>query len=177
MSDQSVDPAPRELVAELLGTLQELQRTVGAGSQHRRGLDRLRRFTTEVTIPATILVLQTNIKLLQLLQRALELADDTDRPVEESTAPAVGRSVVDRIDEALSEVQSRIDTESADERTTELLSDAQRLNRRLEEQLPEKAQDDAVAVDVDAELASLKAQYDAGPTDGPDTDERNGDGE
>ncbi|WP_181684564.1 DUF7547 family protein [Halorhabdus salina] len=177
MSNQSVGPSPRELVGELVRTLQELQRTVKAGPQHRRGLDRLRQFTTEVTIPATILILQTNIKMLQLLQRALKLADDTDRPAEESTAPAVGQSVVDRIDEALSEVQSRIDTESGDERTRELLSDAQRLNRRLEQQLPEDAEDDAVAVDVDAELASLKSQYDDATTDGTDAGERGSDGE
>jgi hypothetical protein len=177
MSEQSADPSPRELVGELVGTLQELQRTVGTGPADRRGLDRLRRFTTEVTIPATILVLQTNVKMLQLVQRALRLAEEEQSAASADT-PALSQSVVDRIDEALTEVQSRIDTESADERTRELLSNAQTLNRRLEQQLIEDTGDeDGVAVDVDAELASLKEQYDDAASDEPDADEGSGDSE
>ncbi|WP_248299352.1 DUF7547 family protein [Halorhabdus amylolytica] len=188
MSSDSVRPTPAEIVGELTRTLRALRRELReANGRGGRRLDRLVQFTSEVTIPATILVLETNIRALGLLQRTLRLARDAEAEEGSQSAElsSVGHSVVDRIDEALREAQSTVEKTSTDEKARELLDEARELNRQLAARLDADDAgnrldaDDAGAtasVDVESELASLKDQYDdtgdseADADDGPDGD-------
>jgi len=187
MSRESTRPAPAEIVGELARTLRELRRELRDTNGRRRGLDRLVRFTSEVTIPATILVLETNISALRLLQRTLRLARDAEsqeRP-QSAEVSALGRSVVDRIDGALREAQSTVENVTADEEAQELLAEARELNRQLAARLEVDDVDDqfeanadggldgndpegTASVDVESELASLKDQYEDRSDDGDD---------
>ena len=179
MSRDSARPTPAEIVGELTRTLRALRRELrAADGRQGRGLDRLVQFTSEVTIPATILVLETNIRALQLLQRSLRLARDTDEASDQSRDVAdLGQSVVGRIDEALSEAQRAVEKTSADEQARDLLDEAQELNRQLETQIDPDAtneidpdasdEGESASVDVESELSSLRDEYGDDPDDGP----------
>src|SRR6056297_4364533 len=96
MSDAG-DPDVTRLLRDLTRELQTLQRELDDGS--RRGLSsgsQLSRFTSEVAIPGVILLLETNIRALQLLRRTIRLADGRDpRDTPSSTA----RDVRDRAEQ------------------------------------------------------------------------------
>lgn len=182
------------ILRELTSSLVTLRRDLKAEQRSRgRGLDRLLQFTTDVTIPATILVLETNIRALRLLQRTLRIVDGS-KTDEESTTTAgedvasVGRSVVDRLDDALADVQTAVEGD-VDSRTRDHLEDARKLNRKLEGRLDELSEGEGVSeseeestsddrgasVDVEAELRSIKDQH-GDSDDGSDSDEGDGDG-
>ncbi|MFB6200576.1 MAG: hypothetical protein ABEI98_01045 [Halorhabdus sp.] len=153
-------PTSGELVRELAGTLRSLRQELRETDRRGDGLDRLVRFTSEVTIPATILVLETNIRTLRLLQRSMRIArtDETqDQSVDESE---LGSTVVSRIDRALREAQTTIENAPVDERARDLLVEARELNRQLEDRLDTSDGGEPTAsVDVESELASLKDEY------------------
>ncbi|WP_135662232.1 DUF7547 family protein [Halorhabdus rudnickae] len=179
MSSQSPRPTPAEIVGELTRTLRALRRELrDSNGRGGRGLDRLVQFTSEVTIPATILVLETNIRALRLLQRTLRLARDAEDGATTTEATTLGRSVVDRIDEALREAQSTVEKTSADEEAGELLEEAKELNRQLAarletddagEQFTTQDDSETASVDIDSELASLKDRYNDASDDEDDT--------
>lgn len=175
----------RELTSSLVTLRQDLraeQRRGGAG------LDRLLRLTTDVTIPATILVLETNIRALRLLQRTLRIVDGSETDGRATTTAgedvaSVGRSVVDRLDDALEDVQTAVEGD-VDSQTRDHLENARELNRTLEARLDELSEaedgsederestsdDRGATVDVEAELRSIKDQH--GDSDvGNDSDE------
>ena len=170
MSDPEEDiPA---LLAELVSTLQELQTAVEPRTERGRPRpptpEELIRFTSDVTIPAAILVLKTNIEALKLLRRALRLAEG--RPATASSGPGVqqratelSRATLARLDDALSDLQGAIEGKPPDAEARELLTEARELRESLAEQLAESqspngdtAESTEVPVDVDAELQSIK---------------------
>jgi small-conductance mechanosensitive channel len=99
-------------------------------------------FADEVAIPATIAILEANIKLLEALQRAIRLADK-ERAVREGSKEArdratdLGVETVDRLDSALSDLQRAIEDGPLpdDEDARDVLSEARSLRDRLDERV------------------------------------------
>lgn len=187
MSDPEEDVTA--LLAELVRTLEDLRTEVEPRTERGRPrpptVEELLRFTSDVTIPAAILVLKTNIEALKLLRRALRLAEG--RPATASggsgvqeRATQLSRTTLARLDDALSDIQGAVEGRPADEDARELLDEARQLREALAEQLAEAqsqsgaSDSDAlegteVPVDVDAELQSIKSDLDDG-TDAPASD-------
>lgn len=165
----------------------------------------LRWFTTEVSIPMTVLVLEANVRALRILQRALRSAPEsgkaTDSGVQDS---AVGRRAADasvralgRLDGALADLRSSAGAAGAGDggNVTDLLDEAERLRERVRTELDRMEatrsrgredwatasdpgdtpfhQEDAVAIDVEAELDSIRDQVE----DENDEDGQDGDGD
>lgn len=212
MSSSSGDSDIGPLVADLVRTLQELESEFEPRTES--GLPRppspreLMRFTSDVGIPGVILLLRTNIEALKLLQRALRLADGRT-PTSGSggaevrqRAEQLSRTTLSRLDGALADLQDAVEGRPEDEDARELLQEARDLWADVEEQLAERTDDetpaldddgdaldeaeevDSVPVDVDAELRSIKDEFDAGDdangdgadSDGPDAAGENGEG-
>lgn len=199
MSDADSDPELRELLAELTTTLRELEEEVERGRPRGPRLptaNELARFTSEVAIPGLILLLRTNVRALQLLRRALRLADgrepSPDGAVTEarSRAEDVGRASLSQLDDVLTDLQSALEGRSENEQATELLDRARDLREEVQDELAEdgtaQAQTganqsgaDAVGIDIESELQSLKDNIDEaddsrdndGTDDGSDSDE------
>ncbi|WP_440990124.1 DUF7547 family protein [Haloarchaeobius baliensis] len=175
-------------------------------------------FADEVAIPATIAILETNIRLLEALQRAIRLAEGGRRAGERgrdaggrarSTAETVSRETLSRASDALADLQSVLEgTELPEnESARSILTEARDLRREIQEQLTasrsrdhtlddfeagtdgadgegtdidvtggeaddeQEPDDEPVTIDVDAELETLKQQYedDGDDEDGPET--------
>ena len=82
MSDRDSGEDLSRLVAELVTTLEELEDELEPPDE--RPLrpptpGEIRRFTSDVAIPGLILILESNIRALRLLQRALRLSEGADR--------------------------------------------------------------------------------------------------
>ncbi|MFB6073997.1 MAG: hypothetical protein ABEJ89_03195 [Haloarculaceae archaeon] len=144
----------------------------------------LARFTSEVGIPAVVLLLRTNIRALKLLQRALRLADDrpsvdeTPSEVRERAARA-SRATLSRLDDALADLQGALEGRPPGDEARELLAEARELRATVEDRLeaaPDADETTDVPVDVDAELESLKAEMDDGD-EGDGTTSGDGDGD
>jgi len=167
------------LLSELVRTLQDLQTEVEPRTERGRPRpptpEELLRFTSDVTIPAAILVLKTNIEALKLLRRALRLAEG--RPATASSgggvqerATQLSRATLARLDDALSDLQGAVEGRPPDAEARELLTEARELRESLAAQLAESQSvegDDFeeveatdVPVDVDAELRSIKDDID-----------------
>lgn len=191
MSSPSDDSDVAPLVADLVRTLQELEAEFEPRTQS--GLPRppspgeLVRFTSDVGIPAVILLLRTNIEALKLLQRALRLADG--RPPTTGTggsdvrqrAEQLSRTTLSRLDGALADLQDAVEGRPEDDDARELLEEARELRSDVEQKLRERASEDvqatdtdgdpvedapgadSVPVDVDAELRSIKSEFEDGP--------------
>jgi hypothetical protein len=174
--------ALREDVATLEATLEDLKSQLQRRSRRRLrppGLGAMRRFTTEVSIPMTILVLETNVRALRILQRALEENSTSARTGAGETAGRVGRRAADvsgqalaRLGDALADLQESVSPPADDDSLDGMLDEAARLQERVQSELermeagPEtgtgaSAADDgeeSVAIDVDAELESIKSE-------------------
>ncbi|QPV62968.1 hypothetical protein I7X12_20025 [Halosimplex litoreum] len=211
MADDSSDEDLARLVTDLVRTLRELEDELEPprpddGPRLPTPRD-LRRFTSEVAIPGFILILETNIRALRLLQRALRLADGAETASRETEqlrerAKSASESTLSRLDEALVGLQDAVEGRPNDDEAAELLDDARELraeiHRRIRESAPEDSDvdrasggaedessdpdgrsdadgDDAVSVDVDAELESIKRDLDELP--GADDAPTDGDGE
>lgn len=200
MSDADSDPEIRELLSELTTTLQELEDEVERGRPRGPRLptaNELARFTSEVAIPGLVLLLRTNIRALQLLQRTLRLADGREPSPEGTVSEArnraedVGRASLSQLDDVLTDLQSALEGRSESEQATELLDRARDLREEVQDELAQdgatpaesSSTDDAAAVgiDIESELESLKhnldeaddSQGNAGTDDGSDDDEDN----
>ena len=181
------------LITDLVTTLQELETevepTTDSGLPRPPTPGELLRFTSDVTIPAVILVLKSNIEALKLLRRALRMAEG--RPTSTGSASDevrqrasdLSRATLSRLDGALTDLQQAVEGTPEDEEARELIQQAQQLRSQIRDRLaddsevgeavdPEQVTD--VPVDVDAELRSIKDDID-GP-DGDDTGAENGDG-
>jgi hypothetical protein len=188
MSD--TDPDVTELLADLTRSLQELEREIEPDRRLRPPTPgQLSQFASEVAIPGLILVLRTNIKALQLLQRTIRLAQGRDVRSGGSTgaevrerAESLSRATLAQIDDTLSDIQAAVDGRPSDDETRELLSEARNLRDRLQEELEADGNDtggeesgtadvsgDPVDIDVEAELRTLKDDLE-------DDDSKNGDG-
>lgn len=185
MSGSSRDQSLARMTTDLARSLRDLRRELES-EQGRPRLptpSELLQFTDEVAIPAAILVLETNIRALELLRRAVRLAQGREaRPGGADTqvparAAEVGRTALAQLDDALADVQAALDGRPPDDDARRLLEEAQTLRTEIDERLATEApgpgtttrgpgvDEDAdtgrsVAVDVDAELASLKSELD-----------------
>jgi hypothetical protein len=188
----SADDDLTALVTDLVRTLQELETevepTTDSGLPRPPTPGELLRFTSDVTIPAVILVLKTNIEALKLLRRALRMAEG--RPTSTSASNEVrqrasdlSRATLSRLDGALTDLQRAVEGTPEDEEARELIHEAQQLRSQIQERLadetgvpPEADPDGAtdVPVDVDAELRSIKDDIEG--RDDDDAGTENGDG-
>jgi hypothetical protein len=181
------------LITDLVTTLQELETevepTTDSGLPRPPTPGELLRFTSDVTIPAVILVLKSNIEALKLLRRALRMAEG--RPTSTGSASDemrqrasdLSRATLSRLDGALTDLQQAAEGTPEDAEARELIQEAQQLRDQIRDRLadqpgesgevdPEQVTD--VPVDVDAELRSIKDDID-GP-DRDDTGTQNGEG-
>jgi len=182
MSDDA--PDRRELAArieELTETVEQLHQELHRPRRRRRRLgppsaEDLRRFTTEVAIPGTILLLETNVRVLKLLQRTLRAADDGGAAGEGTRELArqagdVGSTALARLEDALADVQTALEGEPTDSEAGELLAEARSLREDIQSQLDdgtaEPRDTDHPEVDVESELRSIKDQIE--DDDGEDT--------
>lgn len=193
----ATDPSRRTLEAttrELLETLREIERAVQPPEPGRliqpptpRGF---LEFTTEVGIPAAILVLRTNVAALELLQRSLRMmgdraerggggGSDGDRPRVSKRAADLTVTSLGRLDDALADLQTAVDGRSIDRSPKELLTEARRRTEELEAQLEATSEVDlddeldrrgGASVDVEAELDSLRDSVDRDDGDDPASD-------
>lgn len=198
MSDSEPDPELTELLTDLTRTLRELEREVEPERPDGPRLptpSELSRFTSEVAIPGLILLLRTNIRALQLLRRAVRLADgrnpSPDGAVTEarSRAEKVGRASLSQLDDVLSELQSSLEARPEEDEASEILSRARDLRQELQNEMQREGtdvsvedsegidgetQDDAVSIDIESELRSLKDNIDEAEN-GDDNGEDDGD--
>lgn len=185
MSDASGDESLARLAAELARSLRRLQRELEPRSGRPRPPTprELLRFTDEVAIPALVLVLETNVRALRLLQRAIRIAEGRDprgdRTAETAVrerAVAVSRTTLDKLDSALADVQEAIEGRPPDDEARQLLGEVRELRDDIDDRLAAEAAesdplddvDPGVPVDVDAELKSIKDDLDDGTDDQPD---------
>lgn len=195
MSDAD-DPELTSLLADLTTTLRDLQEEVepdGPPRPRPPTPGELSRFTSEVAIPGLILVLKTNIRALQLLQRAIRLANGEDPTPGGSVsqmrdrAERVGRASVAQLDGVLDELQDAVEQRPDDEEARELLSRARTLREEISNQLDASTtqngdesvseatfeeESDPVDIDIESELQSIKDNMDdqdlSGDDDGGD---------
>jgi hypothetical protein len=170
MSDRSEDDVT-VLLNDLVTTLQDLETEIEPTTDN--GLPRppspseLLRFTTEVTIPAAILILRTNIEALQLLRRALKIADGRPTETTETVtqrATDLSRATLTKLEDALTDIQAAVEGRPENEEARELLEQARELRSTLADELNADDSDvldsDDVPVDVDSELQSIKDDID-----------------
>jgi len=174
MSDSKGEPDVARLAADLSRSLRDLQRELEPRRGPRPPTPReLLRFTDEVAIPAVILLLETNVRALELLQRAIRLADGgesggTDAAVR-TRAAELSRTTLARLDAALADVQDAIEGRPADDDARALLDEARTLRAEIDDRLGADAPDGPtdetretreVPVDVEAELRSIRDEVD-----------------
>jgi len=174
MSDGSPDPDVTELLADLTLELRRLQRELGADRDRSLRRD-MARFTSEVAIPALILVLKTNVKALELLRRAIRIAEGRDprgrkrNPELRERAEQLGQVTLARLDDVLEELQGAVEGRPRDERSLELIEEARDIRQQIETELDTDDEDpDDVDIDIESELRALKDDLD---------DDRDGSGE
>ena len=155
MSDRDRSEAElATLVAELRDTLDELQGTVDPDPPSRRppAPGELLRFTESYTIPTLLSILEASIRALELLQATLRLVDgrplDTgrrDRRDRSSDTAArvgsLGRTTVDRVDTALSELTAALEGEPPEGEARDLLTEAQSLREEVDRRIREAERD------------------------------------
>jgi len=189
MSDADADPDVTELLTDLTRSLQELQTEIEPDRRLRPPTPReLSRFTSEVAIPGLILILETNIRVLKLLQRTIRLAEGKDPsggkavPEMRDRAERLSRATLSQLESTLSEVQSAVEGRPDNDETERLLSEARKLRDQVQDELERRSQqragtterptdegqgvdkselqDDTVDIDVEAELKSIKDNLD-----------------
>ncbi|RXK49020.1 DUF7547 family protein [Halorientalis pallida] len=179
MSDSASDEDLARLTADLARSLRDLQRELEPGERRRLrppSPRELLQFTDEVAIPAAILVLETNVRALRLLQRAIRLADPErsltdgrDTPVRDR-AVQLSQTTVRKLDDVLADVQDAIEGRPTDDEAERVLAEARSLRDEIDDRLAAETESrdpgaDAeaggpVPVDVDAELQSIKDDLD-----------------
>ena len=169
----SDDPQLSELVGELGRVVEQLQ-TELESTRRPSGPPtprRLAEFTSEVTIPAVILVLETNVRALKIVQRALRLAENRTDESEDTTASKratdLGRATLSRLDGALADLSGALDESGTDAQARDLLGDVRDLQSEIDARLdaqaetaPAEESQNGVDIDVDAELRSIKDDVD-----------------
>ena len=208
MSDRESDPELTQLLTDLTRTLRELEREVEPERPSGPRLPtprELSRFTSEVAIPGLILLLQTNIRALQLLQRTIRLASGED-PTPDGTATEVraraervGRASLSQLEDVLTDLQSALESRPESGEADELLSRARQLREEIHEQIEQEGtgletgaenegdgglggelddHSDIVDIDIESELQSIKDNVDDDEQDrtgSDDSDDTGGD--
>jgi hypothetical protein len=193
--DRELEAVLVELTETLDSLQDELEPAARGGGFRPPSPGDVARFTDEVAIPAAILVLETNLRALELLQRTIRMANgrqtrssrSSDGTTISARAEAASRTTLSRLDGALSEIQSAIDGRPPDDDAQELLEEARELRSEIEARLEaseressetrghERGSDgdaaEGVSIDVDAELRSIKDDLDEDSNeDGSDGD-------
>ena len=164
MSDADGEPDVTELLADLTQELRRIQREV---EPERRSLRRdLARFTSEVAIPAMILVLKTNIQMLELLRRAIRIAEGRERDHASGEmrqrAERLGQATLSQLDRLLVDLQSAVEGRPNDERARQLIDEARSLRKEIQNEFETDldSETEGVNIDVEAELRALKNDID-----------------
>lgn len=159
MDDRDRDLA--DAVDELAETLEALRAELREPPRGPLGLPRppspgeFLRITEQYTIPALVSLLEASVRVLELLAAAIRIADG--RPLEGRTdsrpgiggdatgsIAAVSRETLERLDDALAELQSAAsDGESSNPEVRRLLSDARTLREEVDERLADATASDA----------------------------------
>lgn len=219
-----MDDRERDLeavTAELSETLEALQSELREPARGPLGLPRpprpseLLRFTEQYTIPTVIALLEASIRALELLAAALRVADGrpldavserSDRHSGVASFEGVGlagrdrlaqssRETLQRLDDALAELQSAAQGDPSNPELRQLLGQARELRSEVDDRLadatseptpqetvrrddrdspdeislgPDGSEDSGVGIDVDEELASIKDDLDAAQRDETD---------
>lgn len=163
-----------DLVGELARTTEQLRDELEAesgGPMRPPKPSELVRFTSEVTIPAIVLLLETNVRALRLLQRTLRFAQggaeqpETSRGEARKRAEDLGRETLGRLDSALGDLQDALSGRPADDETKELLEEARDLRSKVENRLERTAREMDGSPPEEAEPMAENADQ---PTDGTD---------
>lgn len=163
-----------DLVGELARTTEQLRDELEAesgGPMRPPKPSELVRFTSEVTIPAIVLLLETNVRALRLLQRTLRFAQggaeqpETSRGEARKRAEDLGRETLGRLDSALGDLQDALSGRPADDETKELLEEARDLRNKVENRLERTAREMDGSPPEEAEPMAENADQ---PTDGTD---------
>jgi hypothetical protein len=186
--DADVTRLLRDLTTELQVLRRDLDRETGDQLSTRQQLSE---FTSEVAIPGLILLLETNIRALKLLRRTIRIADGR-RPSDSSTsggelrrrADQLGAEALSRLDDTLARVQSSLEQDGDSDDIQQLLAEARQLQNTISDQLAAEEptqefdanidtdeESDAVTVDVESELQTLKDNLDE-DDEGDDQDDR-----
>jgi hypothetical protein len=154
MSDADRDQDVTELLADLTRSLQEIQTEIEPDRRLRPPTPReLSRFTSEVAIPGLILILETNIRVLKLLQRTIRLAEGKDPtggkavPEMRDRAERLSRATLSQLESTLSEVQSAVEGRPDNDETQQLLSEARKLRDQVQDELERRSQQRADTAD------------------------------
>lgn len=180
MADE--DPAVTELLSDLTLELRRLNREVEPeGGPRLPTRQELSRLTSEVAIPGLILLLKTQIRALQLLRRAIRIADGREPTTGDGTAGQVrdraerlGQTTLAQLDIVLEELQAAVEARPDDERAQDIIDDARDIRGQIQEELDAEPADPdtAVGIDVETELQRLKDEVDGAdePRDGDEGD-------
>ena len=185
MSDMDESDDLEAAVRELSDTLEQLQTELRRPPTGPLGLPRppspgeLLRFTEEYTIPALVSLLETSIRVLELLAAAIRVADGRplDGAVEEGVAgvgersleyvgdrseglAAASRTTLKRLDDALAELQEAAEGGRPDDPEVQsLLADARELRTEIDSRLAE------AGADANAEPADAGTDGNGGDAD------------
>lgn len=174
------------VLSELTRSVEQLQSELEpSGGPPRPPTPRqLARFTSEVTIPAIVLVLETNVRALKLVQRALRIANGREPSsgaggATRERAVKLGEATLSRLDDALADLGDALEGRPPDDEARRLLDQIRDIESEVESQLAaadtdvsvdDSARSGGVDIDVDAELQSLKDDIDDAD-DGSDSNE------
>lgn len=165
--DGDLEDRVRELEDTLAALRDELERRDRRLMARRPpSIREVLRFADEFAIPAAIAVLEANRRMLELVQGAIR-ATERGRSVGEGSA-AIGRDAVDRLDRALSELQSALQESSLPENdeARQLLREAKDLRDEIDERLATSGgesvdgSDSTVEIDIDGEIESIRDELD-----------------
>lgn len=147
MNERGTDADIAREIGSLIGALEDLQGELDPGDRERRRLPTPRdlvRFTSEVTIPATILVLETNVRILKLLQRTLRMtAGESPRDAGTSAsgeavrqrAEQLGQRTLGQLEGTLDDLQGAIEGRPPNDDAAALLDEARRLRDEIQSDL------------------------------------------
>ncbi|WP_210423479.1 DUF7547 family protein [Halorussus marinus] len=144
-----------ERVRELEDRVRELRDELGEPPRGPGGLPRpptpreVLSFTGEYAIPTTISVLEANIRALKALERIIRVVDPErsavgeERDRLESRAADASRATLDRLEDALEDVEATIRESDLprDGEARDILDDARRINREIRDRVEQSRAD------------------------------------
>lgn len=141
----------------------------------------LLRFTDEYAIPTAIAMLEANVRALELLQASIR-ATDPDHAADAATTAVrdgmsgVSGATLDRLDRALAEIESSLAGGGTprNPEARELVAEARRLNDEIADRLTATGtadREEAVRIDVESELDSIREEVSEGGAEEGSTDE------
>lgn len=162
MADATPGDDLESRLRDLRETIEEL-RTDLRPTRSRYGLPRpptpreVLRLTDEYAIPAAIAVLEANVRTLELVQRAIRLAEEADGT---GTSESRERHTLDRLDRTLDAFEATLEDSrlAASSEASRLLQDIRRLNAEIRDhtRLASGNRERGIEIQVEEELGQLK---------------------